>query len=158
MSGLLFSDGTGRISNDVIELAPYKGKVKYISENFKKTLMEHQKTLMEYQQTLIEHRNTCRRDVAMQSQPVSPPPMMMTSLSLASNGLIVLPICFFCQDSRKAIAKWMPFNCRPGIGRSLGQVAPVQSTTASNSSCSSWRNYGLFSISAVVSHLQICQK
>ena len=30
------------------------------------------------------------------------------------------------------MAKWMPFNSRPGTGRSLGLVEPPQSTTASN--------------------------
>ena len=37
---------------------------------------------------------------------------------------------------RNSIAKWIPLSSRPGIGRSRGRVAPVQSTIASNSSSS----------------------
>lgn len=79
-------------------------------------------------------RRTCRKDVAMQSQPVSPPPMIMTFLPLAINPAfngVLFPICFFCQCSKKLTAKWMPSNLRPGIGRSLGHVAPVHIKTAS---------------------------
>ena len=39
----------------------------------------------------------------------------------------------WCWRSRKSMAKWMPFRLRPSIGRSRGRVAPVASTTASNS-------------------------
>ncbi|CAN7951794.1 unnamed protein product, partial [Ixodes pacificus] len=81
----------------------------------------------------------------MQSTPVSPPPMTMTSLLRAERGRwsMSLPICFFCQVSRKLMAKWIPSShkCRivssPGMGRSLGQVEPVVNRMASKRARSS---------------------
>mmetsp|Transcript_5397 Transcript_5397/g.10848 ORF Transcript_5397/g.10848 Transcript_5397/m.10848 type:complete len:273 (+) Transcript_5397:858-1676(+) len=80
----------------------------------------------------------------MQSLPVSPPPMTITFLPLAS---ILLPSFFSIQFSpvapesridlvlrcRNSIAKWIPLSSRPGIPMSRADVAPVEQSTASKS-------------------------
>ena len=61
-------------------------------------------------------RPTCLSEVAMQSTPVSPPPMMTTFLSFAktaSGSEPLRPACRRCHVSRKLIAKWMPFSLLP---------------------------------------------
>ena len=60
---------------------------------------------------------TCLNDVPMQSQPVSPPPMMTMSLFSVNidRWSTLLPDCFFCQVSRKLTAKWIPCKFRPTI-------------------------------------------
>mmetsp|Transcript_5879 Transcript_5879/g.18048 ORF Transcript_5879/g.18048 Transcript_5879/m.18048 type:complete len:317 (+) Transcript_5879:443-1393(+) len=79
--------------------------------------------------------------VAMQSVPVSPPPMTITCLSLAS---MYLPSARLESSSdlvlawRKSIAKWTPSSSRPSTGRSRGRVEPTASSTESfcdTSSC-----------------------
>ena len=83
----------------------------------------------------------------MQSVPVSPPPMTMTCLPVAS---MIEPSyletscaeepralgsakrrCWFLV--RKSMAKTTPSIWRPGIGRLLGTVEPIASTVASKS-------------------------
>mmetsp|Transcript_33327 Transcript_33327/g.51718 ORF Transcript_33327/g.51718 Transcript_33327/m.51718 type:complete len:323 (-) Transcript_33327:446-1414(-) len=98
-----------------------------------------------------------RIEVAVQSVPVSPPPMTTTrwprtSMKEPSNSSFqsllplkgVLKLIAFsirpsfwlkrarCCLPRKSIAKWMFFASRPGMLRSRGITAPVASSTASN--------------------------
>ena len=74
-------------------------------------------------------------EVPTQSVPVSPPPMTMTSLSLAWIGQCSAPPLrtALVLAVSSSIAKWTPLRLRPSIGRSRGCVAPVQKTVASYS-------------------------
>lgn len=76
----------------------------------------HSMSYVEYNQMLFfKYWVTCLSDVAIQSHPVSPPPTIRTSLSLALSlrWSMLSPDCFFCHVSRKDMAKWMPFNSWP---------------------------------------------
>mmetsp|Transcript_25040 Transcript_25040/g.57657 ORF Transcript_25040/g.57657 Transcript_25040/m.57657 type:complete len:267 (-) Transcript_25040:5232-6032(-) len=105
---------------------------------------------------LVTERAPWRMAVATQSVPVSPPPMTMTSLSLADSSLgsvqswtaqsstpgaeASLPsvwkvrglwskrVC--CVFVRNSMASWMPLSSCPLIGRGRGAVAPVAIRTA----------------------------
>ena len=75
-----------------------------------------------------------RRAVPRQSAPVSPPPMMTTSMPAASTGAASRsPSWTRFESGRYSMAWRIPSNSRPGIGRSRHWVAPQASTTASKS-------------------------
>ena len=85
---------------------------------------------------LVRLRHDWRSDVPMQSVPVSPPPITMTSLpsaesagALPSSNALVLSV-------RYSMAKCTPGRSRPSMGRSRGTVAPVARSSASLSSLS----------------------
>ena len=96
-------------------------------------------------------RGAHRSEVAMQSVPVSPPPMTTTCLPVASmmwpsyleTRCALSPRargsakrrCWFLV--RKSMANMTPSSCRPGMGRLLGTVDPIASTVASKSPVSS---------------------
>ena len=80
----------------------------------------------------VIERAPWRVAVPRQSAPVSPPPMMMTSLPAAVIwSAISSPSEARLDCGRKSIAWWIPPSSRPGTGRSRASVAPIASTTAS---------------------------
>ena len=83
----------------------------------------------------VTERAPWRWAVPRQSAPVSPPPMMTTSLPAAVIGTSSTarsPSWALFDQGRYSIAWWMPPSSRPGTGRSRPAVAPPASTTASN--------------------------
>ena len=73
-----------------------------------------------------------RCEVPRQSAPVSPPPMMMTSLPSAVTWPSTLsPRATRLAGGRKSMAWRTPSSSRPGTGRSRGTVEPIARTTAS---------------------------
>ena len=82
---------------------------------------------------LVTERAPWRCAVPMQSAPVSPPPMTMTSLPVAVTCPTTLcPNATRFAGGRKSMACMTPSSSRPGTGRSRGTVAPMATTTASN--------------------------
>ena len=74
----------------------------------------------------------CRMAVPRQSAPVSPPPMITTSLPCGRDLVLHgLARATRLACGRNSIAWWMPLNSRPGTGSSRPMVDPVASTTAS---------------------------
>ena len=75
--------------------------------------------------------------VPRQSAPVSPPPMMTTSLVLRSDELVVRNLVAFAaavlQRSGTPSRNGFPCSSRPGTGRSRGWPAPPASRIASKS-------------------------
>ncbi len=87
----------------------------------------------------VTERAFCRMEVPTQSEPVSPPPITMTSLPVARMSVpsgIASPATRWLDWVRNVIANSTPDASRPGIGRSRGFVEPPARTTASNSASS----------------------
>mmetsp|Transcript_11490 Transcript_11490/g.22898 ORF Transcript_11490/g.22898 Transcript_11490/m.22898 type:complete len:252 (-) Transcript_11490:522-1277(-) len=96
----------------------------------------------------VTERQRWRMEVPMQSVPVSPPPITITSLPAAfinsslDHALSMFPSLvmssLFWFFVRNSIAKCTPLRSLPGTGRSLGMVAPTQRASASKFDLSSW--------------------
>jgi len=86
----------------------------------------------------VTERAPCRIAVPRQSAPVSPPPMITTSLPVARIWFsTVWPRATRFAWGRYSIAWWMPANSRPSTVRSRATVDPIARTTASKRSRSS---------------------
>ena len=74
----------------------------------------------------------------IQSEPVSPPPITITSLSVAliSSPRSLIPSTRLLFWPKKSMACTTPFKLEPSIGKFLLMVAPPVNTTASKSSLS----------------------